>query len=549
MIQCGVMKGKGRIGSTAVADKVVKAAATIRRAAFNYSSRVWALVSVSNLTQAFAREMVSSNDANMQATESVDDGLLQVGEGTREIVSEISAAVGEISGATEPFQAVSDTIGNFTDALVEMDQRFQEVGAAFGQVNTAAQGISETVAEIRSISSLTNLLALNATLEAARAGRHGRSFRVVASEVKKLAGQTSDLTKSITELLEDLTTSVRQTTSSLGLFAEVRDEITRKATEARENLSESDSALQLTSSRMTRVMTSVNQQQDRVQEMVEQMGALRASVSNVTSSSRHIMDNLVSEADIVEAIGGDDTELRDGAQGLSDVLRDTGLARGAKDQIVVGHDLAYPPWCYVENGVSAGLSIDVMKLIADTLGLSISFQPKQFTDVLRDFKSGRTRIILNVGWPNPLVEDAGAIPSKPYAVFEPVIFVPRGDDDAVSRDPSEFHGQNLAFQMGSYTEYSMKEHGANMVPVENDIQGIASLIWRKVDGVVTERLVGGHISRRFFHGEIVVGSSACERVDVVMALREKDAGLRRRMNSLLAKPAFQARVRKILQSE
>lgn len=127
--------------------------------------------------------------------------------------------MGEISGATEPFQAVSNT------------------------------------------------------LEAARAGPYGRSFMVVASEVKKLAGQTSELTKSITELLEDLTTSVQQTTSSLGLFAEVRDEMTRKATEARENL--------------------------------------------------------VSEANIVEAIGGDDTELRDGAQGLSDVLRDTGLARGS----------------------------------------------------------------------------------------------------------------------------------------------------------------------------------------------------------------------------
>ena len=88
-----------------------------------------------------------------------------------------------------------------------------------------------------------------------------------------------------------------------------------------------------------------------------------------------------------------------------------------------------------------------------------------------------------------------------------------------------------------------------MLPVENDIQGIASLIWRKVDGVVTERLVGQHISRKFFHGEIVAGSTACERVDVVMALQQKDTGLRRRMNSLLADPAFQTRVRRILRNE
>ena len=543
------MKGKQRIRSAAAADRLVKAATTVRRAAFSYSSRVWDLVSVSNLNKAFAREMVSSSDANMQATGSVDDGLRQVGEDSRNIVSEISAAVGEITGATEPFQAVSDTIGSFTDALLEMDRRFQEVGSAFEQVNTAAQGISETVAEIENISLLTNLLALNAALEAARAGKHGQSFKAVASEVKRLAEQTSDLTRTITELLENLTTSVRETTSGLGLFAEIRDEITRNATEAREHLGESHGALQSTSSRMTRVLTSVDEQQDRVQQMVEQMGALRTSVYNVTSSSRHIMDNLVSEESLVDAIGGDDTELRDGVQGLSDVLRNAGFARGATDQIVVGHDLAYPPWCYVENGVSAGLSIDVMNLIASTLGISVSYQPKQFTDVLRDFKSGRTRIILNVGWPNPLIEEAGAIPTNPYAVFEPVVFVPSGDDGAIDRDPSEFRGKSLAYQVGSYTEHSMKGRGANMLPVENDIQGIASLIWRKVDGVVTERLVGQHISRKFFHGEIVAGSTACERVDVVMALQQKDTGLRRRMNSLLADPAFQTRVRRILRNE
>jgi len=539
------MNGRIRSGSSA-GNRLASAATAIRTAAFNYSSRVWDLVSVSNLNKAFAREMVTSSDANMEATEAVDDGLREVDVDSRTMVTEISAAVDEIAGATEPFQAVSETIVSFTDALAEMDRRFDEVGSAFEQVNLAVAGIAETVAAIESVSNMTNLLALNATLEAARAGRYGRSFAVVAAEVKKLAEQTSSLTKSITDALDNLTSSAGQTTSGLTLFSEIREEITSKATDARTNLAQSDKALQSTSERMSRLLESVNEQRERVRRMVDRMASLRQSVSNMSVSSHHIMDNLEAEEAIVSAIGADDTALRDGAQALSEGLHATGLATGAKDQIVVGHDLAYPPWCYLENGASAGISIDIMNLMAAELGLTVSYQPKQFTDVLRDFKTGRTRIILNVGWPNPLVEDAGAIATDPYAVFEPVVFVPRTEATGTPRDPAEFAGRNLAFQMGSYTEHSLDGHGATMVPVENDIQGIAGLIWRKVDGVVTERRVGEHISARFFHSEIVTGSTSCEQVDVVMALGRRDAGLRRKMNALLAKPAFRGRLQRIL---
>ena len=518
------------------AQQITKAAEAVNAAALKFSGSVWDLVSVLNLNKAFAREMVASNDSNAKATEVVDSGLRAIADHTRQFVTEIEAAVDAIGGATQPFQMVSETIVSFTEALSALDERLQIVRKAFDQVDAAAAGISETVAEIEDISSLTNLLALNAAIEAARAGEHGKGFKVVATEVKRLADQSSELTSTITALLKDLRQSVTETTEGLGSFAAIREEINERASGARENLSASGQALETTSTRMNALRDDVREQESSVGAMSRQVGQLIDSVQNVTRSSRHILDNLDTEEQIVGTLGAEDTRLRDELQTFAGSLREYGIGWTTGTELVVGHDLAYPPWCYIDSGESAGLSVDVMRMIARRLGVGVSFQPRQFVDVLRDFKAGRTSVILNVGWPNPLLEEAGAIATKPYAYFEPVVFATSSATDSSLHDPSEYARQSLAFQAGSYTEHCMPDINLEMIPVENDIQGIAKLIWRQVDGVITERRVGEHISRRFFHEDISVSSTTCQEVDVVMALRSDDTQLRDEINALLSDP-------------
>ncbi len=108
-------------------------------------------------------------------------------------------------------KAIEGTIGGFkglTDLVVQLGERMAGFASAMNQVQTVSSTI-ETIAR------KTNMLALNATIEAARAGDAGRSFAVVAAEVKKLAHDTRSATSQIASTIGELTREASAVTSEI----------------------------------------------------------------------------------------------------------------------------------------------------------------------------------------------------------------------------------------------------------------------------------------------------------------------------------------------
>jgi methyl-accepting chemotaxis protein len=107
----------------------------------------------------------------------------------------------------------------------------RDLGAMFTGLKAKTSGVAGITGAIQDVSDRTNILAINASIEAARAGSVGKGFRIIANEVRTLAGQTGDFAKQIE-------TSIGELTSSVGAIAGRMDEFVELFTRFRESFGE-----------------------------------------------------------------------------------------------------------------------------------------------------------------------------------------------------------------------------------------------------------------------------------------------------------------------
>ena len=121
-----------------------------------------------------------------------------VGDAVAESINQMVETIAEISSSVNQTASLASSTENFV----------QSTNESVGQLDENSQAIENVVEFIRKLADQTNLLALNATIESARAGEAGKSFGVVANEVKELAKQTAEATKNIEESVGEIRKSI-----------------------------------------------------------------------------------------------------------------------------------------------------------------------------------------------------------------------------------------------------------------------------------------------------------------------------------------------------
>jgi methyl-accepting chemotaxis protein len=156
------------------------------------------------------------------AAEQMSVNMQQITTSSQGVTANIHAVAAAVEELTTSVSEISRSTARSAEAADQASQLVANSAERIGVLGNAANEIGNVLGLIQDIAEQTNLLALNATIEAARAGEAGKGFAVVASEVKELARQTSAATEDIRQRIAAIQNS---STASIHAITEVRDTI------------------------------------------------------------------------------------------------------------------------------------------------------------------------------------------------------------------------------------------------------------------------------------------------------------------------------------
>jgi methyl-accepting chemotaxis protein len=270
-----------------------------------------------------------------------NDGLKEVLEQVSVSAHELATGAGqiaeEISAASQTTREIESTISEYAQSTLQMSQQSDDmlnlvekgrravelqsegtkknveataqVAETIDRLAEQASGISKITMAISEIAEQTNLLSLNASIEAARAGEHGRGFAVVAQQVRKLAEESSAMTKEVFQLVRGIETGIQATLEQIqtneavvqkqselieeteGVFAQVVDSVQDMTSKIRRFAEESQGMLENArqiSAAMENISAITEQSAASTEEMSASMNEQIAAVGVVVEKSEQM---------------------------------------------------------------------------------------------------------------------------------------------------------------------------------------------------------------------------------------------------------------------
>ena len=247
--------------------------------------------SVATAAEELSSIAVDVNESVAQESSAVDmvvTAVTEMGAAVEQVAANTNETAQQANDASDAATTGRNIVGSTMTEIEMLSGKIHEASGVIEQLQTEADSIASVLDVIRGIAEQTNLLALNAAIEAARAGEQGRGFAVVADEVRTLASKTQQSTQDIQVMIETLQTGVGRAVASMEegtQKAATTVEIGEKANSA---LADIETSIQGINDKAIQIASATEQQHQVTEDINKNMTMISDLSSHSTESAQQV---------------------------------------------------------------------------------------------------------------------------------------------------------------------------------------------------------------------------------------------------------------------
>lgn len=245
--------------------------------------------SIEQLSQT-AKENEQMLISHSSETDQVVTAITQMSESARTVAESVTQSNQITEAASKEAQQSLVIVNNAVSTVTSLVNDVENMSESISNMNRDANKISEVLSVIGAISEQTNLLALNAAIEAARAGEQGRGFAVVADEVRNLASRTASSTEEIQKMINQLQNDAKNAVSAMDAGKTVTHQGVAASDEAVQVLMSISDRIHDISDRNTQVATATEEQSTVVHTINQNIEEINAINEVTTSTAEELAD-------------------------------------------------------------------------------------------------------------------------------------------------------------------------------------------------------------------------------------------------------------------
>ncbi len=248
-----------------------------------------------------SREMASGAESQSRQMDSVSAAINELGATSTEVCNNTSEAAQAAEQASQAATSGGDIVRQSIDGMSRISSAVQDTADNVGELAKHSDQIGQIVSVIEDIANQTNLLALNAAIEAARAGEQGRGFAVVADEVRSLASRTTVATQEIADMIKNIQSGTESAVHSMSVGKQEVESGVELVAKAGSALEEIVTVVDSLSSRFQQIATAATEQSAVADEITQNV----TEVTEVSQSTEQTALHTVTATDELAKLASD----------------------------------------------------------------------------------------------------------------------------------------------------------------------------------------------------------------------------------------------------